>query len=99
MAPTRNAYLNTLEPDDSLDAGGSNDRAHADTWGRIQRTYIRLTADRSIPIALQDRFINEADALTAYNPFEVHAIDSSHVGFLIRPREAATILGGLARRE
>jgi len=29
----------------------------------------------------------------------VHSIDSSHVGFLIRPREAATILASLARRE
>jgi pimeloyl-ACP methyl ester carboxylesterase len=93
------AYLNTLEPDESLDVGSSDDRAHSDTWGRIPRTYIRLTADRSIPIALQDRFINEADVLTPYNPFEVHSIDSSHVGFLIRPREAATILAGLARWE
>jgi pimeloyl-ACP methyl ester carboxylesterase len=93
------AYLNTLEPDDSLDAGSSDDRAHAGTWGRIPRTYIRLTADRSLPIALQDRFVNEANALTPDNPFDLHSIDSSHAGFLVHPRAAAAILGGLARRE
>jgi pimeloyl-ACP methyl ester carboxylesterase len=92
------AFLNSLEPDENLDAGTADDRVHADTWGRIPRTYVRLTSDMSIPIALQDRFIEEADALTPDNRFEVHSIAGSHVGFLIRPREAATILAGLARQ-
>ena len=52
-----------------------------------------------MPVALQDRFIREADTLTPDNPFEVRSIDSSHVGFLIRPREAATILADLARQK
>jgi pimeloyl-ACP methyl ester carboxylesterase len=91
------AFLNTLEPDESLDAGTAADRAHPDTWGRIPRTYLRLTGDMSIPLALQDRFIKEADALTPDNPTEVHSLDSSHVGFLVRPQQAATILTGLAR--
>lgn len=90
------AYLNTLEPDESLDGGDATDRAHAHTWGRIPRTYVRLTGDRSIPLALQDRFIEEADALTPDNPFDVHALDSSHTGFLIRPTETATLLANLA---
>lgn len=89
------AYLNTLEPDESLDGGTAADCARADTWGRIPRSYIRLVEDRSIPVALQDRFIKEADALTPDNPFDVHSIDGSHVGFLIRPRPAAAILSGL----
>ncbi|MEV4312702.1 alpha/beta hydrolase [Actinocrispum sp. NPDC049592] len=84
------AYLNTLEPDESLDAG--THRADAATWGRIPRTYIRLTKDLSMPLALQDRFIREADALTPDNPFEVHSLDSSHVRFLMYPQEAAEIL-------
>ncbi|MGW0231328.1 alpha/beta hydrolase [Actinopolymorpha singaporensis] len=90
------SFLNTLEPDESLDAGGPDDRAQAATWGRIPRTYVRLTEDRSIPVSLQDRFIAEADALTPDNPFQVHSLDSSHVGFLIRPGQAAKILAGLA---
>ncbi|ANN21581.1 esterase [Amycolatopsis orientalis] len=88
------AYLNTLEPDESLDAG--SERADAATWGRILRTYIRLTEDRSLPIALQDRFIKEADTLTPDNPTDAHSVESSHVGFLIRPQEVADILAGLA---
>jgi pimeloyl-ACP methyl ester carboxylesterase len=92
------AYLNTLEPDEILDAGTADDRARPDTWGRIPRTYIRLTNDTSIPLALQDRFIKEADTLTPDNPFDVRSLDSSHVGFLIRPDRATTILAGLARQ-
>ncbi|MFC3450966.1 alpha/beta fold hydrolase [Amycolatopsis speibonae] len=88
------AYLNTLEPDETLDVG--TERADAATWGRIPRTYIRLTGDRSIPLALQDRFIKEADALTPDNPTDVRSLESSHVRFLMHPREAAAILAGLA---
>ncbi|HEX6351966.1 alpha/beta hydrolase [Actinophytocola sp.] len=84
------AYLNTLEPDESLDAG--TERVDAATWGRIPRTYIRLARDTSIPIALQDRFIREADALTPDNPFDVRTLESSHVGFLVHPEEAAALL-------
>lgn len=92
------AYLNTLEPDDILDYGTAADRAQADTWGRIPRTYIRLTDDKSMPPALQDLFIKEADILTPDNPFDVHSLASSHVKFLVRPAPAATILAGLAAR-
>ncbi|WP_410664615.1 alpha/beta fold hydrolase [Amycolatopsis sp. lyj-84] len=87
------AYLNTLEPDESLDAG--TERADAATWGRISRTYVRLTGDLSVPLALQDRFIKEADALTPDNPTDVRSLESSHVRFLIHPKEAAAILAGL----
>ncbi|MCP2261598.1 Alpha/beta hydrolase family protein [Streptoalloteichus tenebrarius] len=89
------AYLNTLEPDESLDAGGSASQANAETWGRVPRTYVRLTRDTSIPLALQDRFIREADALTPDNPFDVRSLDSGHVRFLIHPAEAAAVLADL----
>ncbi|MEQ4208972.1 alpha/beta hydrolase [Actinopolymorpha sp. B9G3] len=90
------AYLNTLEPDENLDVGGDDARAQADTWGRVRRTYIRLTRDAAIPIALQDRFIAEADALTPDNQFDVHSLDSSHVRVLVHPEDTAAILAGLA---
>lgn len=91
------AYLNTLEPDENLDVGGDDARAQAETWGRIPRTYIRLTGDLGMPIALQDRFIAEADALTPDNPFDVHSLDCSHVRILVRPEETAAILADLVR--
>jgi pimeloyl-ACP methyl ester carboxylesterase len=89
-------FLATLTPDESRDAGGPEDLADAATWGRIPRSYIRVTRDNSIPIELQDRFIKEADALTPANTFDVHTLDTSHVGFLVRPERAAAILAGLA---
>lgn len=88
------AFLNTLEPDEAASLGPGT-QVDAGTWGRIPRTYIRLTQDRSIPLALQDRFIRDADALTPDNRFDVHSIDSSHLGFMFRPHEVATILAGL----
>ncbi|SFI99793.1 alpha/beta fold hydrolase [Amycolatopsis sacchari] len=87
------AYLNTLEPDEILDS--SHSQARAETWGAILRTYVRLAQDRSIPLALQDRFIREADALTPANPFTVETLESSHAGFLVHPGEAAELLAGM----
>ncbi|WP_328603699.1 alpha/beta hydrolase [Amycolatopsis sp. NBC_00345] len=90
------AFLATLEPDENLDAG--TDRAAAGTWGRVPHTYVRLTGDQSIPVALQDRFITEADALTPDNPFDVHSLDSSHLSALLRPAELAGIVAGRVTR-
>ncbi|MDA1358318.1 alpha/beta hydrolase [Glycomyces luteolus] len=89
-------FLSTLTPDESLDAGGPDDLVNAETWGRLPRSYIRVTQDTSIPVELQDLFIKEADALTPDNTFDVHTIETSHVGFLVRPERAAAILAGMA---
>lgn len=89
------AFVNTLDPDESLDPGSAHDRAHAETWGRIPRTYVRFTDDRSLPVELQDLFIAEADALTPDNPFDVRSVPGSHVGFLIRPAAVAGLLADL----
>ena len=88
-------FLATLDSDETLDVGTPADRAQAGTWGRIPRTYVRLTADTSIPLALQDRFIEEADVLTPANPFDVRTLDTSHVGFQIHPERAAALLAEL----
>lgn len=90
------AFLNLLEPDENLDAGGGSARARAATWGRIPRSYIRLTQDVALPPALQDRFIREADRLTPDNRFDVHSAAGGHVDFLVHPEEVARILAGPA---
>ena len=92
------AFLNTLEPDENLDGGGLADRADATTWGTVDRTYVRLTADRSLPLPLQDRFIAEADRLVPDRPFHVRSLDASHVGPLVRPAALAAILDEVAVR-
>ncbi|KUN04068.1 esterase [Streptomyces yokosukanensis] len=89
------AFLNILQPDESLAVMMSDARGHADTWGTIARTYIRLSDDRSLPVAMQDRLIAEADALTPGNPYDVHTLATSHVGFLLKPAETAGILDRL----
>jgi pimeloyl-ACP methyl ester carboxylesterase len=89
-------FLNTFQPDENLDVGSSADRVQADTWGRIPRTYVRLADDTSMPPALQDRLIREADELTPDNPFDVHTVPGSHLRWLVYPGPAAEVLAGLA---
>ncbi|MBE1589847.1 pimeloyl-ACP methyl ester carboxylesterase [Nonomuraea angiospora] len=89
------AFLNILQPDESIAVMMANARVQADTWGTIARTYIRLTEDRSLPVAMQDRLIAEANALTPDNPYDVHTLDTSHVGFVFRAGEVAAILDKL----
>ncbi|KUO09523.1 alpha/beta hydrolase [Streptomyces sp. DSM 15324] len=89
------AFLNILQPDESVAVMMSDARGHADTWGTIPRSYIRLADDRTLPAAMQDRLIAEADALTPDNPYDVHTLTTSHVGFLLKPAELANILDHL----
>ncbi|MYW59923.1 MULTISPECIES: alpha/beta hydrolase [unclassified Streptomyces] len=89
-------FLNTFQPDESLDAGTEADRAQAATWGTVPRTYVRLADDTSLTPAAQDRMIREADALTPGNPFDVHTLDGSHLRWLVHPGPAAAVLAALA---
>ena len=89
--------LATLQPDESLTVGADDSRVQAATWGRIPRTYIRHTADRLIPLALQDRMIAEADRLTPRNRFRVHSIDAGHAATGPQYAKVIDILDGLAR--
>lgn len=90
------AFLNTFQPDENLDAGTPDDRAQADTWGRIPKTYVRLSEDTSMPLAMQDRMIREGDALTPENPYDVRTLTSSHLKWLVDPAPAARVLGDVA---
>lgn len=91
-------FLNTFQPDENLDMGTSADRAQAGTWGRVPKTYVRLRDDASIPLAMQDRMIREADTLTPDNPFDVGTLEGSHLRWLVHPKPAAQLLAGLAAR-
>lgn len=88
--------LNSFQPDENLDAGSAGDRAQRSTWGTVPRTFIRLREDASMPLAMQDRIIREGDALTPENPYDVHTLPGSHLAWLVRPRAAAELIGGLA---
>ncbi|SDU68128.1 alpha/beta fold hydrolase [Jiangella alkaliphila] len=72
--------LSQFQPDEPVAIPAAEIRVRAAGWGRIPRTYVRFTADRLIPPALQDRFIAEADRLTPDNPTDVHSVAAPHVG-------------------
>ncbi|MFD6134993.1 alpha/beta hydrolase [Isoptericola sp. NPDC056618] len=91
-------FLNTFQPDENLDAGTPDDRAQAATWGSVPRTFVRLTHDASMPLAMQDRLIREGDALTPDNPYDVRDLSSSHLGWLVHPAPAADLLAEVASR-
>ncbi|MFD8983346.1 alpha/beta fold hydrolase [Streptomyces sp. NPDC059564] len=79
------AVLHTLEPDESAAIGAGDSRGRPETWGRVPRTFLRFTEDRTIPLPLQDLMIREADATTPDNPFRVRSLAAPHIG----PREAS----------
>ncbi|MFI0420668.1 alpha/beta fold hydrolase [Spongiactinospora sp. 9N601] len=89
--------LNALEPDETATIPMAEAAGKSDTWGRIPRTYVRFTQDRLIPLALQDRFIREADRLTPDNPTDVRSVAAPHVGPFGRP-ELVEIFDELLRR-
>ncbi|MFI2104437.1 alpha/beta hydrolase [Isoptericola sp. NPDC019693] len=91
-------FLNSFQPDENLDVGTSDDRAQAATWGTVPRTFVRLTHDASMPLAMQDRLIREGDALTPSNPYDVRDLSSSHLGWLVHPARAADLLAEVASR-
>lgn len=86
------AFVNLMQPDESLSVMMANARIQPDTWGQVPHTYIRLLRDRSLPLAMQDRLIREADELTPENRFRQHSLDASHVGFLYQSEHVVEFL-------
>ncbi|CAM3481623.1 alpha/beta hydrolase [Kibdelosporangium persicum] len=90
------AALNGFEPDEVWwQTNPTFDiRVGKDSWGRVPHSFIRLTEDKNMPPAAQERYIQEADALTPHNPFDVHFASGGHGTFLHRPAEVVDILSG-----
>lgn len=86
------AYLATMDTDESLHI--DEDAIRLGTGATVPRTFVRLTGDRALPLALQDRFVADADAAFPDHPFEVHDLCSSHVGFQLHPEGLADVLTG-----
>lgn len=84
------AYLATMDTDESLHIDEEATRLGA--GAAVPRTYVRLTEDRALPLALQDRFVADADAVFPDNPFDVHDLRSSHLHFQLHPEGLAAVL-------
>lgn len=86
------AIATAQQPDESIQASLDNAQIDPATWGTVPRAYIRLTADRIVTPALQDRMIYEADRAAPENPFTVADIDTSHLGVVRHSAELASAL-------
>ncbi|WP_026212170.1 alpha/beta hydrolase [Longispora albida] len=89
------ALLDSLDPDENYSVLEPAALVRAEGWGRVPHSFVRLTADQGIALAVQDHMIARADALTPENPFEVYTLDSSHVGYFSRPQPFAELLVSL----
>jgi pimeloyl-ACP methyl ester carboxylesterase len=106
----RQAFLNDLPPDAPQTWRQSLHPDHPyanfttpvpvsrERWGRINRTFIRLTDDLALPLTTQDLMISEADQITPDLPMNVHTLPGGHSPFVTRPSELATLLATVALR-
>ena len=86
------AAANLLTPDTPARPHMEPVTTTADRWGAIPRTYVSSTADEALPLALQRRFIREADAFTPHNPTDVRDLATSHSAYWSRPEQLTKIL-------
>ncbi|MEU8901461.1 alpha/beta fold hydrolase [Nocardia sp. NPDC048505] len=85
-----------MQPEDGVQTSAADGRVEAATWGRIPRTFIRLTQDNVISPALATKMIEDADQLTPDNRFDVHSLEAGHIDVVFRARELAELLDRLA---
>lgn len=86
------AFIARMTPDLPARIAIDEVRVTPRRWGRVPRSFIRTLRDHALPLALQDRMIADADALTPWNPFDVHGLDSGHSPFASRPEALAALL-------
>lgn len=90
------AMANLLTPDVPVAAFATPIATTPDRWGSVPRHYIRCLEDRAIRPALQQRFIDEADAFVPGNRTVVHELACSHSPFLSQPEALAELLAKIA---
>ena len=94
----RSSWRLLLHPDEPTASLTAPVRVTAARWGRVPRTYIRLTDDLALPVVTQDLMIAEADRVAPDTKTEVHSLPGAHSPFLTRPGELAALLAPLAVR-
>ncbi len=105
LAAAKAAFYADCSDEDSLNAaahlcaqpmGNMGLPVSGDPLATIAGTYIRCTADRTIPIEVQDALI--ASASVAAKAFDTLTLDASHSPFLSQPKALAAQLASLVRR-
>jgi pimeloyl-ACP methyl ester carboxylesterase len=90
------AIANLLTPDEPIQAFTTPAGATAARWGSVPRGFIRCTADRAIPLAVQDKMIADADAFTPGNAFVQKTLTTSHSPFISNPPALVDALVSMA---
>ena len=90
------AVANLLTPDVPAQPFVTPIELTAGRWGALERHYVQCLQDNAIKPALQQLFINEADAFTPKNLTHVHQLDSSHSPFMSKPQELVALLEAIA---
>lgn len=90
------AVANLLTPDVPVGPFATPITTTAERWGSVRRHYIKCLQDQAIMPALQQRFIDEADAAVRSRPTVVHQMNTSHSPFMSQPRALAEILAKIA---
>lgn len=85
-----------LHPDHPFSSFTTPVPVSVDRWGRLPRSYVRLTDDLALPPVTQDLMIAEADRAVPDNPFQVHSLPGGHSPFVTRPAELAALLTTIA---
>ncbi|MTD52805.1 alpha/beta fold hydrolase [Amycolatopsis pithecellobii] len=95
-ADSPESWRQFLHPDLPLSTVSTPVPVTPERWGRLPRSYVRLTDDLALPPVTQDLIISEADQLTPDNPFGVHSLPGGHSPFVTRPGELATVFATIA---
>lgn len=85
-----------LHPDEPFSSLNAPVMLSAQRWGRVPRTYIRLTDDRALPPVTQDLMRVEADEMSPDTTASVHDLPGGHSPFLTRPDELAALLAAVS---
>ncbi|GAA4533629.1 alpha/beta fold hydrolase [Amycolatopsis samaneae] len=95
-ADSSDSWRQFLHPDLPLSSFTTPVPLSPERWGRLPRTYIRLTDDLALPPATQDLMIAEADRVAPDQPFQVRSLPGGHSPFVTRPAQLATMLATIA---
>ena len=91
------AIRNLLTPDSPIALGVTPTSKTAAGWGSVRRHYNKCTQDSAIPPALQQKFIDTADASSPMNKTVVQSLNASHSPFFSVPKNLADTLSSIAR--
>jgi pimeloyl-ACP methyl ester carboxylesterase len=81
-----------LHPDVPLALAVTPVEVTAQRWGRIPRTYVRLTEDRGFAIGAQDLVISETDQAMPGLPTQVRTLTGGHSPFVTQPGQLAGLI-------